>query len=392
MKVLYILNSTNPMGGATKSFLAMLRGLKDKGVTPYVVVPDHGGVTETLNKEGITTLVLNYRMTLYPDFARAKDKLLFLPRLLMRLLINYRAALLISRYIHQNHIQLVHTNVSVVNIGLKGSKQWQIPHIFHIREYGDTDFHLKYYPSRNQYLKQLTGQGIYTICITKDIQCHYHLDGDVSSCVIYNGVSHTISQRPNNDEGRFFLYAGRLEPAKGVDRLLHAYDQYQKATTVVYPLYIAGGGDDSNYIALLHQYVSEHRLESLVKFLGNRTDMNHLYRQAKAVVVPSPHEGFGRVMAEAMFANCLVICKNSDGSKEQMENGMVITGNKIAIEYTALEELAQALCHVAQTKDNDFDKMKADAFTTVNKLYTSEKNTDDVYDFYCKIITHERNH
>ena len=57
MNVVYILNSTYALGGASKSFMSMLEGLKNKGVKPIVVVPDHEGLCKILHKKGIETIV-----------------------------------------------------------------------------------------------------------------------------------------------------------------------------------------------------------------------------------------------------------------------------------------------------------------------------------------------
>jgi len=48
INAVYILNATTETGGASKSFIAMLKGLMTMGVKPTVVLPDTHGLYNTL--------------------------------------------------------------------------------------------------------------------------------------------------------------------------------------------------------------------------------------------------------------------------------------------------------------------------------------------------------
>ena len=65
MKVLYILNATTVYGGATKSFMPLLEGMKENGVEVCVVVPDSAGIYDVLNKKGIETYVVKMKHNVY---------------------------------------------------------------------------------------------------------------------------------------------------------------------------------------------------------------------------------------------------------------------------------------------------------------------------------------
>lgn len=51
--------------------------------------------------------------------------------------------------------------------------------------------------------------------------------------------------------------------------------------------------------------------------------------RATALIVPSPFEAFGLITAEAMFNKCLVIGKDTAGTKEQFDNGQKNTIKKL---------------------------------------------------------------
>ena len=91
MNIAYILNATVLSGGATKAFLNMLERLLTYGVHPFVVVPDDKGVTQELKARKIPTLVVNYRSSAYPSFHTAKERILFIPKLIARIIVNFKA-------------------------------------------------------------------------------------------------------------------------------------------------------------------------------------------------------------------------------------------------------------------------------------------------------------
>ena len=89
MKILFVTLSTTIYGGGSKSFLLMLKGLMSYDIEPLVIFPDNKGLFQVLQQEGIacTSLRYAYRMSVYPPLQTVKDKLLFIPRLIGRLLI-----------------------------------------------------------------------------------------------------------------------------------------------------------------------------------------------------------------------------------------------------------------------------------------------------------------
>ena len=58
MTVLYVLISTDPFGGATKSFLTLLQAVLKAGVNAIVVVPDTNGIYDTLREMGVKVIVV----------------------------------------------------------------------------------------------------------------------------------------------------------------------------------------------------------------------------------------------------------------------------------------------------------------------------------------------
>ena len=390
MKVAYVLHQTNAANGAAKSFMVMLKGLMQKGVGAYVILPDRSGLYRDLEKMGVAVYAATYKYNTYPDLTTWKDDVLFLPRLLVRLYVNRRAAKAVAAFLADKHVDLVHTNVSVCGVGYRVARLLGVPHVYHIREYGDKDFHYRYFPSRRAFLKTLDSPRSYTVFITKAIQQHFRQETKPESRVIYNGICPRQSSFPFTSGGEphkpFFLFVGKVIAPKGVYELLTAYCQYKTTVDGALPLYVVGDTDDTAYYSKLQDYMAAHGLNESVKFLGVRNDVASLMLQARALIVPSLNEGFGRCMPEAMFNGCLCIAHNTGGTKEQLDNGVQMTGAEIALRYDTVDELAVLLRQVASAGTADFLPMRRLAFNVVNSLYSSEAHVDSMLSFYQNLV------
>ena len=389
-KITYILHSTDIYSGATKAFLTLLEGLKGMEYEHIVVLPDENGVYSTLQQMGVKTYVLNYRMALYPPLREWRDWLMFVPRLIGRIMLNRKAAKQLAQILKLEKVTLVHSNSSVVDIGYRACQAIGVPHVWHIREYADTQTHFIYYPCRKLYRKHFTASENYTLCITKGVQAHHGLVGIDSSFVVYDGV---VSKKPiitGEQKGSYFLYAGRLEALKGIEDLVLAYGKYIQQMAgrkdAVAPLYIAGDTNDKEYKSHIMSLVQDLHITEYVRFGGFRNDILELMRRERAIIIPSRSEGFGFVMAEAQSQGTLVIGKNESGLKEQFDNGVECSGQEIGLRYSNEEELVARLVEVSTTKIENYQSMVEAAQKVVSQLYTKEQYVQHILSIYPTII------
>ena len=387
MTVLYILHQTILMGGGTKSFKVMLHGLMQNGIHPIVAMPDNKGVCQEIEAMNIPTIVTTYRDSTYPWVHSFSDVLFFLPRIVLHRILNFIAVRKITGFASDHGVELVHTNVSVCSIGFRVSRKLNVPHVYHIREYADKDFGLYYIPTRRFYLKQLSAPRSYNICITKDIQRYFQQEKSSCSRVIYNGIQKSIAAIPQETKKDFFLYAGRVVAAKGVLEMLKAFSIYKSQSTHVYPIYIIGEQPDTVYLRRIKDFITGNHLEDLVILSGQRSDIQIFMQQARAIIIPSLNEGFGRCMPEAMFNGCLAIGRDTGGTHEQLENGVELTGEEIALRFDDNTQLAQHLVDVSNHPTDYYRPMLERAFYTVNHFYSAESNINNVYKFYKQILT-----
>ena len=122
--------------------------------------------------------------------------------------------------------------------------------------------------------------------------------------------------------------------------------------------------------------------------MGPRKDIISLMQKAKAIIIPSLNEGFGRCMPEAMFNGCLAIGRDTGGTKEQMDNGLEYTGKDIALRFKTMEQLVSHFMDISKQPLDFFHDMIQSAFITVNHFYSSESNTNKILSLYGRILFH----
>lgn len=122
-----------------------------------------------------------------------------------------------------------------------------------------------------------------------------------------------LPRLPSDTPPSFFLYAGRLEPIKGVDRLPAVAERIGDV-----PLLVVGAGSLADYLSEASTEIPN------LHFLGPLPypTVLALCRAAKAVVVPSSgYETFGGVAVEAMATGTPVVVRDLGPLPELVEEG-----------------------------------------------------------------------
>lgn len=383
MKVLILHPIQDVMAGSTKALLNIVSNIKQSGIEVIVGVPGRGALNEELDALHISHINLNFRFSVFPN-KRSLWQILLLVR---RYIVNSIAGIRLALYARKHQIDIIHSNVSVIDAGYIASQLAHIPHIYHIREYGEKDFNWQHYVGNRCFLHRLNLRKQYNICITKDIQQYIQQTNNPRSQVIYDGVLSSTSIHYNSTKKPYFLFAGRLQPAKGIMPLLQAYAFYHTHCSTPIHLHIAGDTNDTEYKVQLINFAQNNHLENSVSFLGMRQDILQLYQEAQALIVPSLSEGFGFITAEAMFSGCLVIGNDVAGTKEQFDNGKQQTGEEIGLRYTSQEQLVQHLLNITESVRNNtfthiYEPMILRGQLVVKQLYTTECNAEQIYQFY----------
>lgn len=372
-------------GGATKSFLAMMHSVMDAGHNVAVVCPDGEGVTEYLRNNGIKVYILPYIFNIRPIVNGVKDVILFLPRLLKRKIVNKNVKHRLHNLVLQIKPDIIHSNTSVNEIGYDVAKKCGIPHVTHIREYGEKDHRIHIYGVK----RRVSDPEAWNIFITKDIASYYNCLDYRRSKVIYNAIKNVDNPTYISQKEDFLLYAGRIDPSKGVADLIKGYILYCRETGKgALELRIAGSYKSPAQAKLkadLSELLHKENLSDKVKWLGAITDVDKLMEKAKAVIVPSYFEGFGRVMPESQAAGALVIGRDTGGTHEQFENGREITGHEIGLRFLSVEEMASAMKKAASMTREELESYIFAAQKAIATLYSTKVSATAVLKVYQNI-------
>ena len=126
------------------------------------------------------------------------------------------------------------------------------------------------------------------------------------------------------------LFAGRIEPLKGIDTLFNAlaYSQRHQPQELRNVCVTIIGGNPwadtlEDEMARLHQLRAELGLHELVTFAGSRDQalLPYYYAAAEMVVMPSHYESFGMVALESMAMGTPVIASEVGGLAHLVKDG-----------------------------------------------------------------------
>jgi glycosyltransferase involved in cell wall biosynthesis len=384
LKILYLAHEGH-MGGASKS-LAVLAGLmKEKGHQVTVVIPfGNSEIEKELKKKEIETIVQFYTWWQYP--ANEKKWIQWAYRVGYRFNPIFQAQL--YRKLKGRTFDIVHTNSSVLDIGMSLSRKLGAKHIWHFREFGESDLGTRYIRGRKKSMSLVNQNTDRVIFISKAMEAYYtRWISKKKSCVIYNGIgAEYLCEKEPMEEGQEirFLISGALQQGKGQACAIDAVQILKRRGYKNFKLIIAGR-DIAGYGEKLQEKVRRDGLTDLVVFQGFVKDMKSLRKSCQVELVCSKREAFGRVTVEAMMSSNPVIATNAGANPELIREG--VTGFLYTLENA--EELAEAMICMLEDPERIF-KMGKNAYRVASTSYTAEQNADAIEALYEQLQRGER--
>ncbi len=196
------------------------------------------------------------------------------------------------------------------------------------------------------------------ICISEAVKCKFIVRQQQAvvnrECVhiVNNGVDDVYSKLDRADcreqilsylnlppTTKLILCVSRLEPEKDVQALLSSLTNVEKA--LPYHCLIVGDGSERTQ---MEDFVRIVKIDDRVSFMGYRDDVPSIMKASDLFVLPCPAEGFGLVIAEAMFAGLPVVAINHGGPVEIVigeETGLLVPRDNIMSMSAALNLLLE---------------------------------------------------
>ena len=356
--------------GSIRSLLDLADGLRSYNISPFFVIPAAGGFSAMLAAQGFPFKILPVPWWMSAKNLSLKSKLKASREI-------RSAAREIEAQIRAWGINLVYTNSSVTPVGRLAAKRAGLPHIWHIREYGDLDFNLRFiFPS---WLSQRIISGSEAvICHAKAVQAYHFKRQRPGIHQIYNGVASlpvfderlSKHQSTPTSEPYTFLMLSAISPKKGQEQAIRALASL-RWQGIPARLILAGGGRQ-DYLSQLQALVAELGWQDWVSFPGFVADPFPLYYQADCALVCSEYEAFSRVALEAMSTALPVIGRNSGGTPE------IIVDGETGLLYNTFDELVEAMRRLAQDRSLS-RKMGLAGWERARELFSIEQCAASVY-------------
>lgn len=306
------------------------------------MIPEFGEIIPELHKRKIIYKIIHYESSIYPMNGKKNYRYLYHNLYGIRQLI-----ILVKKW----HINIIHTNTIITDIGAIVSLFTNSKHIWHIREMIDLHYKMYFiYPRLQNFLLKKSDT---IICISQSVKNHYMV---LSHCnnviVIYNGINEKnyLIDRKQAFQNNIYqiILCGLLSKGKRQIDAIYAMHILVCKGYQNFRLTIVGNSQ-GNYIDLLKNKIKQFHLENFINIVSFQNDLYHLRSQADIALICSYAEAFGRVTVESMLAELLVIGADSGATSELLGNNergyLYPLGNP--------NKLAQTLIQIINQRENN---------------------------------------
>lgn len=387
IKIVYVIGTTS-MNGSLISLKIILNGMIDLGCEIVLLISSlnrNYDFIDYMTSRGCVVETFDDEQSIYPHcqlLGWQNSFVKFPYRLIRKILRLYRGDLQVLNLIRKHNPDIVHTNVGVYQQGLKACKKMAIPHLWHLREYQTKDFGWTIMPSKASFKRLLQTTNVVTI--TNDILEYFNLKSLKSAKAIWNGILPESCAVYIHEKKPYFLCANRISPEKRVEVVIEAFANVADKLPN-YSLMIVGKSQDKAYLEKLTELVSSLSFGNRIEFHDFRPDVVNLMKEATALVVASNFEGLGRMTVEASFMGCLVLGRNTGGTKEILK----VTGGGYL--FNNSEELIQQMIHVANiigTEEYKTKVLMAQRVAVDN--FSNEQYCKTIFKLYKNIIAKQQ--
>lgn len=323
MKVLFVAHSGELSGGANRTLLTLMAGLrKQYGIAPSVLIPGENTPLEQRCKAiGIPVYTGHYH-SCCTVFRREPKDALRLAKLLFAPLLDKGEAWRLNKALPDD-FDLIYTNERMTCVGGYLAKLRGKPHIWHVRSFSKEN--RTWFPPC--WVRRMDRLSSRVIVISQALYENFSRQISPEKLrMVYNGVEperYLLHERKLHPGFRLLL-TGRITPAKGQEDALRALDMLVRRLGADASLSFAGEAPEyegPKYLRQLKKLTARLELNDRVRFLGQVEDLGALREETDVELVCSWREPFGRTTVEAMLAGLPVVGSRAGGTKEIILDG-----------------------------------------------------------------------
>ena len=394
MKVLHVIPSVSPLrGGPSVMLRTMARGLVQAGVTVDVATTDDNGPgrLDVVSCKAVIEDGVTYR---------------YFPRQTKFYTFSWPLTRWLAEHVKDYDVIHIHALFSYAAVpAALLAKRFKVPYI--VRPLGV----LNRWGMQNRrvWLKKLSFRLIDSRILAGAAAIHYTSEQEMLEAVEL-GVKQNYAIIPNAVDipeyvmsmpqgqfrtvhpeltGRFLiLFLSRLDPKKGLDILLPAFDRLRKRYPEAY-LIVAGNGE-SEFIAQQKRLAEKLGIGAHILWTGflNNEQKWFVLRDADVFVLPSYSENFGIAVVEAMAIGLPVIVSNRVAIHREVANA-----NAGLVVGCTIDQLSEALSRIIALHGTDKTLGRNGLDTVHKKFRTTEviRELTSLYNKFCKVrVTSER--
>ena len=349
--ILYITNYAD-LYVANKSLLDMIIELKKKyGVNPIVLISGAAGkLGEKLDEYAIEYLCFDFRIacinngTKYITF-----------RKLTRRIMRFKEYRRILNYIKKNvyDLDIIHSNSSIIELGYYLAKKIGVPHVWHLREFGESDYNLSSIFTPKELIQRL--QNSCLIAISDAVKNHYETRYKGIECnKIYNDVWIPNAYQKvffANDKVNFAV-VGVVTNNKGQMDVVKACSILRKRGFEAFSVCIIGT-IDRNTEEKFAQFIRCNQINEQVEIYGHTDDVHSILKDMDVGIMSSKEEAMGRVTVEYMGNYMSVIGTRGGGTSELLNN------DGLLYEYGDVNQLADRMQYLIENRDEIITKSES---------------------------------
>lgn len=387
MRILFIGDNVYE-GGAVRSLVDLTGELQKRGHQCVVCTSGQGRYNEVLQDRGIESIQCGHVAVMEPYSPyKWKQPIKDIYRRIARWYASPRAIHIIESSKDIKQFDIIHSNTARTDLGCLLSQRYGIPHIMHIREFGDDDFNCRIY--RRNYIDYLNTHTDVFIAISKAVASHWIAKGIRADKVItvYNGVDPTKISRSETEktENRLrMVIVGGVCEAKG--QLLAVKAVHKVVDDGIKDIHLdVVGWEDPRYVAEINGYVEQHHLKDYISLRGKDDDIQPHLDSYNVGLMCSKSEGFGRVTVEYMFAGLAVIASNSGANPELVENG----SNGLLFETGRSDDLARCMEELYYNQEQ-MKTIRNRACAYANEKFTIANNASNIEKVYSLVTDESR--
>lgn len=378
MRILFFTSTDGKLGGA-KSLIELVVELKKKGIYCIVLNPYKNELNDELNQIGIENHSVGYELSICRKDCKG---LIFIIKYIIKYfryrLLQLRAIISIERIIDFNTIDIIHTNNTVEDIGVFFSKKYNIPHIWHLREFGKLDFDFVYF--RRDIGKYISNNSDRIIAISNAIKTYWVEQGieENKVSVIIHGIRPEciVKSEHKNDNVLNMILSGAIIPGKGQKEIVYAVMKLPSKYQHQLKIDFYGTCSDKNYLNELLELVSSNGLEKIIEYKGFSQEMNKIYSHYDIGINNSRCEGMGRSTIEYMAAGLYILASNTGANPEILNYGEYGS----LFEYGNINSLME--CIMKTIKHKNEIKSIGEKNVRVSDKYNIEKNINRIVHEY----------